>query len=251
MLHTHANKDKTTESICSKGLRINKKKTQILRINSKCKNRILIDDQELKEVDKYIYLGANVSKQGGGSDDTVNRVRKARVSFMKLNQIWSSDIYKLRSKLRLFNTLVKPLLLYGSETWKKNEGDNRKLDTFLFKCLSRILQIRWPYVVSNRDILAKTKLKTISTEVKLRRWKWVGHILQMDKNSKCETALTWTPESIRKVGRPKTTWRSTIENERRILGWNSWNEARRVAADRASWRRCTSALWATGPDEDR
>ena len=112
------------------GLRINKNKTQILRINSKCENRILIDDQELKEVDKYNYLGANVSKQGGGGDDIVNRICKARVSFMKLKQIWSSNIYTLRSKLRLFNTLVKPVLLYGSETWKINEGDNRKLDTF-------------------------------------------------------------------------------------------------------------------------
>ena len=82
-------------------------------------------------------------------------------------------------------------------------------------------------------------------------WKWVGHILRMEKNSNCETALTWTPEGRRKVGRPKTTWRSTIENERRILGWNSWNEARRVAADRTRWRRFTSALWATGPEEDR
>ena len=38
-----------------------------------------------------------------------------------------------------------------------------------------------------------------------------GHILRMDKNSKCETALTWTPEGRRKVGRPMTTWRSTVE----------------------------------------
>ena len=124
---------------------------------------------------------------------------------MKLKQIWRSNIYTLRSKLRLFNTLVKPVLFYGSVTWKINEGDSRKLDTFFVKCLRRILQIRWPYVVSNRDILAKTKLKTISTEVKLRRWKWVGHILRMDKNSKCETALTWTPGGRRKVGRPKAT----------------------------------------------
>ena len=73
------------------GLRIKKKKTQILRINSKCENRILIDDQELKEVDKYNYLGANVSKQGGGGGDIVNRICKARVSFIKLKQIWSSN----------------------------------------------------------------------------------------------------------------------------------------------------------------
>ena len=178
MLHTHANKDKTTKSICRKDrTKINKKKTQVLRINSKCENRILINDQELKEVDKYNYLGANVSKQGGGGDDIVSRIRKARVSFMKLKQKWLSNIYTLRFKLRLFNKLVKPVLLYGSETWKINEGDNKKLDTF-FKCLRRILQIRWPYVVSNRDILSKTKLKTISIEVKLRSWKWVGHILR-------------------------------------------------------------------------
>ena len=134
MLHTHANKDKTTESICSKD-RTKNKKTQILRINSKCENRILIDDQELKEVDKYSYLGANVSKQEGGGDDIVNRIHKARESFMKLKQIWSSNIYTLRSKLRLFNTLVKPVLLYGSETWKINEGDNRKLDIYFFQVL--------------------------------------------------------------------------------------------------------------------
>ena len=58
------------------GLRIKKNKTQILRINSKCENRILIDDQELKEVDKYNYLGANVSKQGGGGDDIVKKFVK-------------------------------------------------------------------------------------------------------------------------------------------------------------------------------
>ena len=56
-------------------------------------------------------------------------------------QLWSSNIYTSRSKLRLFNTLVKPVLLYGNETWKINKGDNRKLDKFFFKCLRRVLQI--------------------------------------------------------------------------------------------------------------
>ena len=88
------------------GLRINKKKTQVLRINSKCNYRILVDDQELKEVDKNNYLSANFSKQGGGGEDIVNRIRKARVSFMKLKQIWSSNIYTARFKLRLLTHLL-------------------------------------------------------------------------------------------------------------------------------------------------
>ena len=32
----------------------------------------------------------------------------------------------------------------------------------------------------------------------------------------------------------KTTWRSTVESERRVLGWNCWNGARLVVADRSS-----------------
>ena len=59
-------------------LGINKKKTQVLLINCKCKNRIVIYDQELNEVDKYNYLGANVSTQGESGDDIVNIIRKAR-----------------------------------------------------------------------------------------------------------------------------------------------------------------------------
>ena len=33
-------------------------------------------------------------------------------------------------------------------------------------------------------------------------------MLRMDHSSHCATALTWTPEGTRKVGRPKTTWRT-------------------------------------------
>ena len=97
--YTQTKKRRLNQFAMRTGLRINKKKTQVLRINSKCKNRILIDDQELKELDKYIYLGFNVSKQGEGSDDIVNIT--ARVSFIKLKQIWNSNIYTLRSKLIL------------------------------------------------------------------------------------------------------------------------------------------------------
>ena len=128
MLHTHANKDKTTESICSKDRTKNKQKENSSTEDKQQMQKQKTDDQELKEVDKYNYLGVNVSKQGGGGNDIVNRIRKARVSFMKLKQIRSSNIYKLR----LFNTLVKPVLLYGSETWKINKGDNRKLDKCFF-----------------------------------------------------------------------------------------------------------------------
>ena len=53
-----------------------------------------------------------------------------------------------RTKIKLYKSLVISVLLYGSETWKIIV-DNKKLDTFHFTYIQRILQIRWPYVISN------------------------------------------------------------------------------------------------------
>ena len=65
------------------------------------------------------------------------------------------------------------------------------------------------------------------------------------------TALTWHPDGKRKVGRPKTTWRRTVEKERENLGWRSWNEARAIAKDRDKWKKSVEALCASRHEEDR
>ena len=56
-------------------------------------------------------------------------MRKAKTVCRKLKRIWDSKQYNRRTKVRLFSTLVKPVLLYGSETWKTYVVDNRKLDS--------------------------------------------------------------------------------------------------------------------------
>ena len=233
------------------GLKINTRKTEVLRINSKSVKRVEIAGQQLKEVEKYTYLGATVSNNGGGAEDIQNRICKSRVSFMKLKQIWNSRKLTMNTKLKLYKSLVLSVLLYGSETWKTNECDNKKLDTFHFTCLRRILQIRWPYIISNDELVSRTNSKRISQEVKERRWRWIGHVLRMKEDNHCVTALSWAPEGKRKVGRPKTTWRRTVEKERKEMGWNSWNQVKTIAKNRGRWRDCLTALWTTGPEEDR
>ena len=93
-------------------------------------------------------------------------------------------------------------------------------------------------------------MKPLSEEVKLRRWKMIGHIRQ-DHNNDCNIALTWAPEGKRRKGRPKTTWRRTVEKERQEGGWKSWSEVRTAAADREKWKHSVEALCATRHDVDR
>ena len=56
-------------------------------------------------------------------------------------------------------------------------------------------------------------INNISCEIRRRRWNWLGQVLRGDEND-CFTALGWTPEGQRARGRPKTTWRRTVEKER-------------------------------------
>ena len=71
-----------------------------------------------------------------------------------------------------------------------------------------------------------------------RRWNWIGHVLKKERNDDCMVAMEWQPKGKREVGRPKTTWRRTVEKESRQKRWTSWAEAQ----DRASWREKVTAL---------
>ena len=123
------------------GLKINMKKTKAIRINARNQEMITIDGHGIEEVDEFTYLGATICKEGGGMKDLQNRLSKARVAFVRLKKIWSSKNIPRRTKLRLYKTLVVPVLLYGCETWNMNKGDDKAVDVFPNKCLRRILRI--------------------------------------------------------------------------------------------------------------
>ena len=63
-------------------------------------------------------------------------------------------------------------------------------------------------------VLVFSEINDISCEVRRRKWNWLGHILEREGENDCFTALGWTPEGQRTRGRPKTTWRRTVEKER-------------------------------------
>ena len=72
------------------GLKINTKKTIVMRINVNNNNAVVIDGQEVDHVDSFDYLGAGITKHGGAEDDIRNRLGKASGAFNKLAKIWRS-----------------------------------------------------------------------------------------------------------------------------------------------------------------
>ena len=125
------------------------------------------------------------------------------------------------------------------------EKDLHKLSVFHTKSLRKILQIFWPNRITNEELLMRCKQENMGTIILRRRWKWIGHILRMDAQNITRVALHWTPEGRRKRGRPKTTWRRTVEGELKKLK-HSWGTAQKLAQDRQKWRTFVAALHANG-----
>ncbi|CAG2211647.1 unnamed protein product [Mytilus edulis] len=81
----------------------------------------------------------------------------------------------------------------------------------------------------------KTELGEIKKALcRLKNGKLAG--VEKDKDDITKIALRWTlAEGKRKRGRPKETWRRTIESKLRIIGM-TWGEAERKAQYRQQWR---------------
>ena len=192
------------------GLHINQKKTKVMFVNAPTASPITIIGEALESIEDFTYLGSLISNDNGAHKDIQARLNIARGAFSRLRNIWKSKQYSLKTKIRLYNSNVKAVLLYGSECWRMKIGDMRKVDVFHNSCLRKICNINWPNKIRNVELHKKTDSMNMSLEIKNRRLRWLGHVLRMPENRIPKVAMRWTPSGKRKRGGPKTTWRRTV-----------------------------------------
>ena len=254
MSSTHNHLQEKSDRLCKyakqTGLYINQKKTQVMCINTPTVAPITIDGEPLECVEDFSYLGSLISTEFGTQKDIKARLNKARGVFSQLRNIWKSKQYSLKTKLRLYNSNVKAVLLYGSECWRVTREDMRKVDVFHNSCLCKICNIFWPNRISNEELCKKTGSSHMSLEIKRRRLRWLGHVLRMPNERLPKVALRWTPVGKRKRGRPKNTWRRTVMMELKEMGL-TWDGAQAKARDRIQWKCMIAALCPNRDEEDK
>jgi len=235
--------DRLATNAAAVGLKINLSKTKLMRIatdNNPLQVNIGNSMTTIEDVDKFCYLGSMLTKDGGTEADIDNRLNKARHAYHKMRKVWSSRSLSKKTKLRIFNTSIKPILLYGCETWKIAPRSSQKLQVFINKCLRYICRIFWPNVISNERLFDITNSTPINTEIRRRKWSWIGHTLRKDDDDITKMALTWNPQGSRRPGRPKNTWMRTVQKESQNV--ETWLQIRRLAQDRDRWKAVISAL---------
>ena len=159
--HSHQQMQEKTELLNTMstqlGLNINRSKTMIMKANTKNNNPITMNGEPLEETDSFMYLGSTINKNGGTQENVKARTQKAKVAFIMLRKIWSAKQIKTNTKLRIFNSNVKTVLLYGAETWRSTQTTLKRIQTFINKCLRRILHLKWTDKISNTTLWEMTK----------------------------------------------------------------------------------------------
>ncbi|XP_022806441.1 uncharacterized protein LOC111343517 [Stylophora pistillata] len=230
------------------GLRINKSKTKGMKINTSNADRLESEGEDIEEVEDLVYLGSNISKDGGADRDVQGRIGKARTALTTQRPVWNSKTISRKTKLRIFNTNVKSLLLYGSETWRITKATSNKLQCFVNKCLRSMMDVHLPEVIRNEDLCARTDQERIDIQIRRHKWGWIGHSLRKPSSNVTRHALRWNPQGKRKQGRPRNSWRRAVDKEAAKAGY-TWNEIEKLAWDRRRWHEVSLDLCSTGSEK--
>ena len=214
-------------------------------MNAKSNQTICLNGEIIEDVDTFTYLGSKMTADGTSDAEITSRLTKASQTFASLRNVWKCGKISTKTKIRLFKSNVLGTLLYGSESWKMTQAICQKLNAFQNRCLRRILKIFWPQTISNAELRAVTNTNDITTEVKRRRWTWIGHSLRLPQKAIPRVALHWTPDGKRNRGRPKETWRRTVSKELKDNNF-TWGTLQHVCQDRTAWRSLVAALCAQG-----
>jgi hypothetical protein len=139
-------------------------------------------------------------------------------------------------KIRTYKTIIRPIILYGSETWTISGKMASILMTWERKILRKIYALKSEQGVwrirSDLKIQNVYKSPDIVTEIQVRRLERLGHVVRMEDPLLPKLVFNGKPEGRRGVGRPRLRWLDDVEADIKVLGVK---RLRIKAQDRKEW----------------
>jgi len=222
------------------GLRINGKKTKHLATReSKYQQRYFqIKNFNFYAVQSFTYLGSLINVNNDHSAEIKKRILMANKGFYGLKRQFRSQFLYIKNKIKLYKTLIRPVLAYGSETRVLSKSDEAVLGVFERKILRAIFgptndNREWR-IKYNNELYTLYKESDIVTYIKINQLKWAGHIIRMEEQSTTRRVLVALVEGRRQRGRPKLRWEDGVMEDARKLGERNWRNA---ARNRDSWQK--------------
>ena len=105
-------------------------------------------------------------------------------------------------KYKIFKTIIRPAMTYGSECWALKKKDENKLNS------AKMRMLRWARGknrldhINNEDIMKEAHAKYVQTFLENKRLNWFGHCLRREHNHISMCKIAYTRGVLEKEQRP-------------------------------------------------
>jgi hypothetical protein len=159
----------------------------------------------------------------------------------------SSRLLSRNVKVKIYKTIILPVVLNGCETWSLRLREEHRLTVFENRVLRRIFGPKRDELTGEWIKLRYMELHNLYSfpdiirQVKSRRMRWVGHVARMEEQRKVYKVLVGKIERKSPLGSPRSRWEDGIIMDLREIGLGSVDWIR-LGQVRDRWRAVVSAV---------
>jgi hypothetical protein len=106
------------------GLEVNADKTKYM-VTSRDQNAertlsMKTDNSSFEMVREFKYLRTTLTNQNSIQEEIKSRLKSGNACYHSVHNILSSSLLSKNLKIKIYKTIILPLLLYGCETWSSH-----------------------------------------------------------------------------------------------------------------------------------
>jgi hypothetical protein len=116
-------------------------------------------------IKEFVYLGTLMTPTNDVSLEIQRRIQTANRCFFGLRKHLQSSDLSRQTKFTIHKTLIRPVLLYGSETWVLTRREENQLLVFEWKVLRTICG---PKMVSTGEGTTTNSIKSLTARMPLK-----------------------------------------------------------------------------------
>jgi hypothetical protein len=191
-------------------------------------------------VEQFKYLGTTLTDQNSIQEEIKSKLKSGNAVYHLLQNILSSSLLSKNVKIKLYRTVILPVVLYGCETWSLTLREERRLRVFENRVLRRKVGNKRDEVTGEWRKLHNEELNDLYCSpyivrvIKLRM-RWAGNVARMRGRRGVYRNLVGKPEEKRPLGRPRRRWEGNIKIDLQEVGCGCMDWIK-LAQDRDRWR---------------
>jgi len=86
----------------------------------------------------YIYLETTLKNQNSIQEEMKSRLKLGNACYYSVQNLLSSSLLSKNLKIKIYRTIILPVVLYGCETWSLTSKEERRLRLFENRVLRRV-----------------------------------------------------------------------------------------------------------------